>query len=58
MKRRLNDACGPPSFILTTATGSFADTTLIWHGHAAFEIVTPNGVVLLIDPWLKNPMNT
>ena len=43
--------------ILTTATGSFADTTLIWHGHAAFEIVTPNGVVLLIDPWLKNPMN-
>ena len=32
-------------------------TTLTWHGHAAFEIVTPNGKVLMIDPWLKNPMN-
>jgi L-ascorbate metabolism protein UlaG (beta-lactamase superfamily) len=32
-------------------------TTLIWHGHAAFEVVTPNGVVILIDPWLTNPMN-
>ena len=34
-----------------------ADTTLTWHGHAAFEIVTPKGKVLMIDPWLKNPMN-
>lgn len=32
-------------------------TTLTWHGHAAFEIVTPNGKVLMIDPWLKNPVN-
>ena len=32
-------------------------TTLTWHGHATFEIVTPKGVVLMIDPWLKNPMN-
>ncbi|HSD97191.1 MAG TPA: metal-dependent hydrolase [Sulfuricaulis sp.] len=34
-----------------------ADTTLTWHGHAAFEIVTPKGKVLMVDPWLKNPMN-
>ena len=34
-----------------------ADTTLIWHGHAAFEIITPKGKVLMIDPWLKNPLN-
>jgi L-ascorbate metabolism protein UlaG (beta-lactamase superfamily) len=34
-----------------------ADTTLTWHGHAAFGIVTPKGKVLMIDPWLKNPMN-
>ncbi len=34
-----------------------ADTTITWHGHAAFEIVTPNGKVLMIDPWLKNPAN-
>lgn len=32
-------------------------TTLTWHGHAAFDIVTPKGKVLMIDPWLKNPMN-
>jgi len=32
-------------------------TTITWHGHAAFEIGTPNGVVILIDPWLTNPVN-
>ena len=36
---------------------SAGDTTLTWYGHAAFEIVTPKGKVLMIDPWLKNPMN-
>ena len=34
-----------------------ATTTVTWHGHAAFEITTPNGKVLMIDPWLKNPAN-
>lgn len=34
-----------------------AETRVTWHGHAAFEIVTPKGVVLMIDPWLKNPKN-
>jgi L-ascorbate metabolism protein UlaG (beta-lactamase superfamily) len=32
-------------------------TTVTWHGHAAFQIVTPKGTVLMIDPWLKNPVN-
>lgn len=32
-------------------------TEIIWHGHAAFEIRTPGGTVLLIDPWLNNPKN-
>jgi L-ascorbate metabolism protein UlaG (beta-lactamase superfamily) len=32
-------------------------TTLTWHGHAAFEIHTPKGRVLFIDPWLNNPVN-
>lgn len=32
-------------------------TTIKWYGHAAFAITTPRGKVLLIDPWLKNPMN-
>jgi L-ascorbate metabolism protein UlaG (beta-lactamase superfamily) len=34
-----------------------AETRITWHGHATFEVVTPKGVVLLIDPWLKNPKN-
>ncbi len=55
MKEKIKRYMWTAIFVLTTATGSFADTTLIWHGHAAFEIVTPNGVVLLIDPWLSYP---
>jgi len=33
------------------------ETKLKWFGHAAFSITTPNGKVLLIDPWLSNPLN-
>jgi L-ascorbate metabolism protein UlaG (beta-lactamase superfamily) len=33
------------------------DTRITWHGHATFEIVTPKGAVLLVDPWFKNPKN-
>src|SRR2546423_1994413 len=33
------------------------ETKLKWFGHAAFSITTPNGKVLLIDPWLNNPSN-
>lgn len=33
------------------------DTTILWHGHSCFEIRTPAGLVLLIDPWLNNPSN-
>src|SRR5438034_10859533 len=33
------------------------ETKLKWFGHAAFSITTPNGKVLLIDPWLRNPAN-
>jgi L-ascorbate metabolism protein UlaG (beta-lactamase superfamily) len=31
-------------------------TQLTWFGHAAFKISTPTGNVLLIDPWLTNPV--
>ena len=31
------------------------DTRLRWLGHAAFEVVSPGGKVLLFDPWLENP---
>ena len=43
--------------LLLMAAAARAETTLTWHGHAAFQIVTPNGAVLLIDPWLTNPVN-
>ena len=34
-----------------------ATTTVKFDGHAAFEITTPQGHVLVIDPWLNNPLN-
>lgn len=34
-----------------------ATTKITWHGHAAFEIVTPKGKTILVDPWLSNPAN-
>jgi L-ascorbate metabolism protein UlaG (beta-lactamase superfamily) len=32
------------------------DTQLTWYGQSAFKIVTPDGKVLLVDPWLSNPV--
>jgi len=34
-----------------------AITTLTYYGHSAFQINTPQGNVLMIDPWLTNPLN-
>lgn len=36
---------------------SSGETRLTFHGQAAFQITTPNGVEIFIDPWLKNPLN-
>ena len=45
-------------FLLCAGSANAASpTTITWHGHAVFEIGTPNGVVILIDPWLTNPAN-
>jgi L-ascorbate metabolism protein UlaG (beta-lactamase superfamily) len=33
------------------------ETQLTWYGQSAFKIVTPSGNVLLIDPWLTNPVH-
>ena len=45
-------------FVVSLVPGrAIAGTTITWHGHATFEIVTPKGTVLMIDPWLKNPKN-
>jgi L-ascorbate metabolism protein UlaG (beta-lactamase superfamily) len=47
-------------FILLLGFASQAtaqETKIKWFGHAAFSVTTPNGKVLLIDPWLNNPSN-
>jgi L-ascorbate metabolism protein UlaG (beta-lactamase superfamily) len=31
-------------------------TQLTWYGQSAFKIITPSGNVLLVDPWLTNPV--
>jgi L-ascorbate metabolism protein UlaG (beta-lactamase superfamily) len=31
------------------------DTRITWYGHACFEIQTPGGLTLLLDPWFGNP---
>lgn len=36
---------------------SAEETKIKWFGHAAFSVTTPKGKVLLIDPWLTNPLN-
>jgi L-ascorbate metabolism protein UlaG (beta-lactamase superfamily) len=32
------------------------ETQLTWYGQSAFKILTPTGKVLLVDPWLTNPV--
>ena len=41
----------------TPATFAAGKTELTWYGHAAFKLKTPNGKILLIDPWITNPSN-
>ncbi len=42
---------------LTANAALAAPAQLTWYGHAAFKVVTPNGKVLLVDPWISNPSN-
>jgi L-ascorbate metabolism protein UlaG (beta-lactamase superfamily) len=34
-----------------------AQTQLHWYGQSAFKLTTPTGKVILIDPWITNPVN-
>lgn len=44
--------------LLPGATHAQAGKTQItWYGHAAFKVVTPQGHVLYLDPWIINPVN-
>ena len=52
--------CVVALLILTACSvrqASAQETKVRWFGHAAFSITTPGGKVLLIDPWLRNPLN-
>jgi L-ascorbate metabolism protein UlaG (beta-lactamase superfamily) len=40
-----------------TPAHAAGQTQLTWYGQSAFKIVTPNGHVLFVDPWLVNPVN-
>lgn len=33
------------------------NTQLLWYGQSAFKLTTPSGKILLVDPWLENPLN-
>jgi L-ascorbate metabolism protein UlaG (beta-lactamase superfamily) len=43
--------------LMASLSATAQETKLKWFGHAAFAITTPRGQVLLIDPWLTNPLN-
>jgi L-ascorbate metabolism protein UlaG (beta-lactamase superfamily) len=43
--------------IAVTPAHAAGQTQLTWYGQSAFKIVTPNGHVLFVDPWLVNPVN-
>lgn len=42
---------------LVNVSWAASKTELTWYGQSAFKIVTPEGHVLFIDPWLLNPAN-
>ena len=31
------------------------DTTFTWYGHSCWEVTTPGGRTIIIDPWFSNP---
>jgi len=43
--------------LVGVASVAEAQTKVHWYGHAALRIETPNGGVILVDPWLGAPTN-
>lgn len=37
---------------------TLSGTELQWYGQSAFKLTTPSGKVLLLDPWIRNPLNS
>ncbi|MEW5746321.1 MAG: metal-dependent hydrolase [Nitrospirota bacterium] len=44
-------------FTMPLIASAEGKTEITWLGHAAFRITTPTGKVLLVDPWIDNPVN-
>lgn len=57
MRRLLRIACFTSSALIGSAALAAGKTELHWYGHSAYKITTPNGKVILIDPWITNPAN-
>ncbi len=55
--KKMRSACLLVLLFVLSGQATAQETRLKWFGHAAFSITTPNGKVLLIDPWLSNPVN-
>jgi L-ascorbate metabolism protein UlaG (beta-lactamase superfamily) len=64
---RHSDFVIPPSFVVRHLPDLLCEsvdfhfcllmtTQLTYFGHSGFKLQTPSGKVLLIDPWLKNPL--
>ncbi len=57
MRNRVSHTLLGFALLLWVSVAAAAPTVVTWFGHAAFQITTPKGKVLMIDPWLSNPMN-
>ena len=57
LRRILTLAATGALFLAAAAAHAAGHTSLTWYGHAAFKIVTPEGHVLFVDPWITNPSN-
>ena len=43
--------------LLPAITCAAGKTEITFYGQSAFKVTTPGGKVLLIDPWITNPVN-
>lgn len=57
MRKLLSIASLVCAALISTAALAAGKTELTWFGQSAFRIITPTGKVLLIDPWIVNPVN-
>ena len=57
LRRILTGLALAAALLPLSAVQAAGKTSLTWYGHAAFKIVTPQGHILFIDPWITNPAN-